>query len=838
MMNKKVFSMILALSMLVSVYAFPISGHAALGIEHEAQVSKLNAFGILTGYPDTNYKASDNVSAKEFVTAAYKLAGIDFDFTGTMASKFGFKADDKSITIQNAVAVLLTALNYSEEAEYYGGYPNGYNKVASNNKLLDGIAGGSAGNNLTKDSMAVLLYNALDLDVLEPGGYSNGFITYSHTDKTVMENLKIYEGKGIVTGTQYTSINGCSKAGGNEIIIDDTEHYSLGKTYADELFGYSVEYYYNDDDELLWIDTRNNMTVTRVAEIDIISFEESGISFYNENDRKKSYSFDNATFTYNGKSVKNLDFESFVPSSGYINIIDNDNDGKAEVVSSKSYEYYLVSEKNVSNETVNDYEVNRQISLNPNDYDSIKIIKDGKTISFSEIEENDIIAVMKSDDSGGVVRAFVSTYKPVSGNIKATSSGYIKIDDTVYDVSTAYEGTTLSTGKSGVFYFDINGNIVRFIQGKNTTSQYAYLISAYIADNGEDCYMRFLTAGGNIEEHLVYRKVRYNGESISPKTLFSKISSDGTTEKQLITYSLNSDGAVNKVETANKNNLYSGKDEPLNCFAQYFQGHGRYRKNNMCFNSKYLIDADTPIFVVPSSREKADYEVRYAASLTNGTSYYISVYDIDEYMTAGAIVLDEIASDPEQLKAKRSIIVDNILIGINDDDEQIVILEGYQQGSKITLKTKDQPYLKDSEGRYYSLGKTEGYTELYRGDVIQASLDSDGNLLAFRTLYKADESKKKLVIAPNETPNEYEEGGNVNEFADLFILHGEVTSRSSNVLVVESDTKRAHKITNGVSVYIVEGRGVEKGTTSDIYVYDEVYLHTYQGNLQEVIIYR
>ena len=156
----------------------------------------------------------------------------------------------------------------------------------------------------------------------------------------------------------------------------------------------------------------------------------------------------------------------------------------------------------------------------------------------------------------------------------------------------------------------------------------------------------------------------------------------------------------------------------------------------------------------------------------------------------------------------------------------------------MTLKTKDIPVLKDSEGKYYSLGEEDGYTQLSSGDIIQTSVDSDGYLTAFRTLYKADETKKKLVIADNNTPNEYEEGGNANEFSDLFVLHGEVTSRSANILVVESDTKRAHRITNGVSVYVVEGENVEKGTTSDICVYDEVYLHTYQGNLQEIVIYR
>ncbi len=837
MMNKRILGIILTISMLASLLSFNITAQAAIGIEHEAQVSKLNAFGILTGYPDTNYKATATVTAKDFTDAAYKLSGRNGDFTAEMASKFGFGAEDKTITMQNALAVLLTALDYGYEADAQGGYPSGYIKVASTYGLLEGTSL-AATDNLTNDAMAVILYNALELDAIEIG-YANGYPSYSKDDETVMEKLDIYEGKGIVTGTEYAAMNGCAKAGNGEIIIDNETRYALGKTYAESLFGYSVDFYYNEDKELLWIDARSNMTVSKVAEIDVIEFDENGIRFEYDTNKKKKYLFDNTVFVYNGVSVDNPDLSTFVPTSGYITIVDNNNDNRADVISCEAYEHYLVSEKNENNISINDYEMNRSISLNPNDYKSVKIVKEGKVISFADINKNDVIAVMRTENSSGdVLKVIVSTYKSVTGTVKSTSAGYVKIDSDVYDVSTAYEGAALSTGKTGTFYFDVNGNIIRFIKGKSTTSQYAYLISAYIAENGEDCYVEFLTAGNTIEERKISKKVKHNSGSITPSALCEKLAGDGSTTKQLITYSLNGAGEVSELNLANKNNMYSGNDEASELFSQYFQGHGRYRKNNMCFNSKYLIDADTPIFIVPASREKEDYEIRYASNLTNGTSYYISVYDIDEFMTAGAIVLDEVASDPESLKSKRSVIVEDVTIGINEDDEPIVMVEGYQQGSRVTLKTRDIPVLKDSEGKYYSLGDETGYTQLSAGDIIQTSVDADGYLVAFRTLYKADEAKKKLVIADNTTPNEYEEGGNANEFADLFVLFGEVTSRSANILVVESDTKRAHRITNGASVYIVEGETVEKVTTSDICVYDEVYLHTYQGNLQEVVIYR
>lgn len=839
MMNKRILGIILTISMLLSMCEFSLTAQAALGIEHEEEVSKLNAFGILTGYPDTSYKASSTVSAKDFVNAAYKTAGLSGDFTSAMAQKFGFDAADNTITVQAAAAVLLSALSYDAETELYGGFPEGYIKVSSTNGLLVGIKL-SLNENLTNDAMAVMLYNALEINAMKLS-YSNGQRVYTKDDETVMNKLGIYEAKGIITGTEYAALDGSSKASGNEIKINDDKSYGLGRTYADELFGYSVEFYYNDDDELLWIEPRKNMTAIKVAEVDVTNLSTDKIVYkYDDTSKKKTYLIDdNATFVYNGISIENPDLTEFVPISGYVTIIDNNNDNKADVISCEAYEHYLVSEKNDNNISINDYETGRTFSLNPDDYNSMKIIKNGQIVSYSDIVVGDVIAVVRSDEAvGAILKVYVSSYKAVSGTVKAISDSYIKIGSEVYEIGTGYEGTALSVGRIGTFYFDINGNLIRCVKGQGTTSQYAYLMSIYVGDDGSTCYIQFLTAGNSIEEHQISSKVKYNNSTLSAVDVCRKLRTGDSVNKQLITYSLNSDGEVNKLETANQNNMYSGLDKESDDFSLYFQGHGRYRKNNLCFNSKYLIDADTPIFIVPASREKEDYEIRYAASLTNGTSYYVSVYDIDEFMTAGAIVLDEVASDPESLKAKRCIIVEKISYSVNDDEDDIIIVEGYQQGSKITLKTKDEDLLKDSEGKYYSLGCKDGYEQVSAGDIIQASVDANGYLVAFRTLYKADEEKKKLVIADNDTPNEYEEGGNVNEFSDMFVLHGTVVSRTSGILVVDSDTKRAHRITSGAGVYIVDGKSIEKGTTSDICIDDEVYLHTYQGNLQEVVIYR
>ena len=64
------------------------------------------------------------------------------------------------INYNEAVRMLLSALGYDIMAQNNGGYPSGYTRVASDNKLNDGL-GGISTTALTKPEVAVILYNAL-----------------------------------------------------------------------------------------------------------------------------------------------------------------------------------------------------------------------------------------------------------------------------------------------------------------------------------------------------------------------------------------------------------------------------------------------------------------------------------------------------------------------------------------------------------------------------------------------------------------------------------------------------------------------------------------------------
>ncbi len=254
----------------------------------------------------------------------------------------------------------------------------------------------------------------------------------------------------------------------------------------------------------------------------------------------------------------------------------------------------------------------------------------------------------------------------------------------------------------------------------------------------------------------------------------------------------------------------------------------------MCFNSKYLLDSTIPIFVIPYNDDKEDYTIMDSASLINNTTYDIAVYDIDDYMYASCVVLKENFAEPENMRSKRSLIITDVFSGVNDDDEKMISLEGYQQGGKVSYSVNNIE-MKDNRGKYY-------IRELKAGDIVQVSVDVKGDVRAVQLLFKADE-QKLAIAAGSDTPNKYWEGGTL-VMPDLWVSFGTITGRNTNVLLVDADgndsvvSKDPHKFASATNVYVYENSRVYPSNKNDIFDGDTVYVQEYQGNLHEVVIMR
>ncbi len=824
-MKKRIISMFLALS-LITVFIPAAAVHAELGFKHEMQVSLMTALGIAPLY-SASYDADANVSVKDFFSCAYKVTGGDAGDISAAAKRYNLSEESSTISVASAVRIMVDISGYDK---ILGMYSNNYYTLAATMGMTNDIVVKQNINEpLTYDQMIMLFWNTLNMDAV----IFNGNGTYSFSDKTIMEYyLKIYEGSGVLNANNIIAVDGGKKSGTGEIRIDD-EYYFTGNTITEHLIGNNVKFYYYDNERekvLKWIEptSSKNKTAT-IYGADVVSADDASV-VYNDGSKDRSLKLENDyQIIYNGKVVLNGEIEiKNIMSLNSVNyFIDNNNSGKYNIVIINDYEYYLVDAVSADNYIVNDYIARTTIELGGTSTDTLTVYENGIKTTPDAITAGKVIAVAKSADLSVVNVEILSGV--VSGEITSLDSETIIIAGTEYDISPSYAGDELKVGKSGTFYFDKYGRVVRCSGLKESSSQYGYLLRFYRGEDDPegDGVAEILTAQGKTEKFVVRSSLSVNDEKCEITEAFNRVEKD-----QLIVYKVNGEGKIVKMNTANK--LYMGRDTSTKEFSVHFKGAGKYRKNNMCFNSKYLIDSTTPVFVVPYNGEKDDYTIMDPSTLVNNVTYDISVYDIDDYMYASCIVLKENFSEPENLRSKRSLIITKTAVGIDEDDERIIRIEGYQQGAKVSYSVKNTE-MQDNRGRYY-------VKDLDEGDIVQVGIDTKGNVAAVQLLFKADE--ESLVIARGtDTPNKYWEGGTL-VMPDLSVSVGTVTDRNVNVLIADTDgnastvTKEPHKFAAATNVYVYEKGRISVSNKNNILTGDTVYIQEYQGNLHEVVIIR
>ena len=127
---------------------------------YDKALSLCSALGIITGYEDGSVKPDSKVTRAEMASIVLRM--LDLTSTSTYQNGFtdvtsshwaadqiqtaleaniisgmgdGTFVPDGEVTYAQVCVMLVNAMNYQDDAEYYGGYPNGYIKVAGMSDL-------------------------------------------------------------------------------------------------------------------------------------------------------------------------------------------------------------------------------------------------------------------------------------------------------------------------------------------------------------------------------------------------------------------------------------------------------------------------------------------------------------------------------------------------------------------------------------------------------------------------------------------------------------------------------------------------------------------------------
>ena len=565
------------------------------GSKTEEAVTVLSKLGVINGYEDGSFRPANNVTRAEFTAMLLRTRGMATlgstslenppfpDVTDPSVSwaignirtardlkiingyEDGTFRPNNTVTYEEAFTMIVRGLGYGEmgiAAEGSAWYTK-YLSTATQLRFLDG-AGGQIGTPATRETIAKMLYNCLEVRIAE-----NNEIT----ERTILEaDLGLTKNKGFIASNAEISLSSPdANLRTDEIQITapnekgkmETLTYKVDKPeeYADML-GAQVEFYYSMDrnTNIRTVVMANvEKTVTVELEADTIEADEcnsTSVAYYASETAKRLTTLnieDESIVVYNGQlygaDAESSTYEIFwdemgdeaIPRIGSMKLLDRNGDKKYDIVFVDSYEAYIVSTATTSTKTIVDNNLRKGLSSNRIvlDIDDtskvVKIVdKTGKDVAFSTIKTGSVVCVKESNPSNGgtqVVTAVVCN-DSVTGTVKGVNSdGTIKIDGKTYKFSelapwvNPIEGAEATMnqpemGDKGKFYLDMNGNIIGYDKTEQTSNmQYAYLMSA---DKGKDkndplkevLVLRMITQAGTKTAYYAYDKTKLNGEVI------------------------------------------------------------------------------------------------------------------------------------------------------------------------------------------------------------------------------------------------------------------------------------------------------------------------------------
>lgn len=459
-----------------------------------------------------------------------------------------------AITVNEACAVIGRILGYDEYALRNGGYAQGYIKAATRVSLLSGAK--NENGVLTYQGVARMLVNALDAPMFVPNVFNSiGTVEYIFDEGTTVltEYFDATQIKGTVTANEYSYISG-ALAGSNHIAIDGKKLSLRYEAYKDFL-GYEVKAYYNNDNELLYMGIKEG-SVDTVDLSQVVSVSgENGITIrYEADGDTKSISFLKSDVIYNGKVVpsNSVRADMFDVDGGEIVKLSS---GR---VIARAYTdmiaYGIDTEEEVISDKYSPYD--KALRLKNTDYYTITDTN-GHEIKLEDIKTGSVLSVAKSLD--GKIAYIIASEKKITGTVQSvTDSGnetVLEVAGLSYKTANRHKNWTdkLGAGKSGTFYIDAFGKICDFESGEKENTV-GYLIAMDYAGGGISKKLQAAIMVGTSEKYVLYNladRVKVNGTPEKDHSVIRGIFyPEGSFVQQAILFSTNSEGKINKINTA------------------------------------------------------------------------------------------------------------------------------------------------------------------------------------------------------------------------------------------------------------------------------------------------
>jgi|GEM_PF-1263676 len=934
-MNKRSISLIV--SLLILIYTFQISAADIqeiqdapimsaepvesvtdiMGIPQQEHFEFLSALGIIKGDADGNFYPDAYITRAELATVMCRITGQDglkADVNNMLYKDVpsdywayneimilsnqkilggdtdGYFVPEGRVLTEHAAKVLVNILGYTLQAESWGSYPNGYLAVAKNLGILKNV-NAEMGKPLNRSQIAVMICNALDVDIVQQTGYGSN-PTFSKEDgKTLLtERMKVYHDEGILEATSVTTLTEESSLRDGEVQING-KIYLTGSVNADKYLGYYIKYYYKElDKDLLQlvyikIDPKNNNTLEIDSE-NIERADRTNIYYFLDKDGKN---IKNAKISpiacmiYNGKAFPDFTIRELMPEMGKVVLIDHDDDDEYDIVLVTEYKTVVLrSIFSDQNELVlmDRYDSSRNVTIDTKNSD-IEVYKDGEKISINNLEEWDVLNIITSDHGSfkkSKVKIIINSV-PVGGEIQEESDEHVVISGFRFKIAKSYQNLVkanrapkLTVQKAGTFYLNLYGEIAAMKEISMST--YGYLTKIAIPkglDNNP--LIKVYTIDGVFSEFVCSEKMAVNDlpQSLSLKKklieggLCKEVEEDViVTVPQLIKFKLDEDSKVVHLYTAadltangtrdtsgltddeieeNARNSYFAKRDAENndIFRLCYKGEVNYR-GSVTFSGKVYPTSETKIFVVPEDKtEEKSFQIQSINDLSYDASYNIESYDESVFNVPKVMVINLEGAgsqdgDTDKLKKSSFVVVQGVGKAIINDEECTVI-KGLQNGNTVKLPFTAEVESKKTSGwancsynKYKHLDDMKPSDTINFGDILQVTQDTSGNVTYITEWYDLS-----LGIFKSKSSEEYRQ-----DWRTVIAGQVEYVGNGGNYIIVNDRYFYSYDLTRNPVITVVEldKKIVRPGVRSEIFQDDYVVMRIRETAVHEVVVFK
>lgn len=801
--------------------------------------------------------------------AAGIAQAVQYGFLDATDSKF---YPNKNASYEDVAKWALRVLNYDVIM--------GNNKatfVARNLGVFDGI--NQEGDYVTLGKFMRILENVLNAEFAELNISGSGVNYTKNETKTFLNeryNISIQE--GILTGYKYSSLYGDIDLEPGKVQINRAE-FDIAEELSVDYVGNNVCAYVtgekNNQIITLWLDEGRNKTY-EVKKEDYTSFELSQIT-YNKTKRIKldnniRVMRNNLFDGYYGRNILNL-----LSQTDKIVVIDNNGDGKGDLIKVYKYTYYLAKSVSVVSENI--IFANDGGALDMGNGNTTEFIFEGKVVDpYKDIKANDVLTALEGYRNNGE-RIFVAEISRdiVEGSILESSSddiGPYYIIDNEYkqhlsDELKAYmtnHGIDSYLGAYVLAYIGNDGKIVSI--KKESAFKYGYIMNA-IGDSFQGtAAIRIYNDEGIVKELdfaekvIVYNSSNLNGKKVDAYNAYSELYTDGVIKNEMIAYSLNADGLVNRIAFAIDRTLYKPETitYPLTLDLNYTptgESDANARVYRGVLASKYVMNGNTPVFVVPSPEtSNVEDEKLYQKKTSSWSENYfnpsevIKAYNMSKFYQPQFYVINgEVATNISQGEGKvHFYVIDDVSTVYNQEEDTIEKAISYYDNKTYKTVSISKDVIISKQGYYCDVSNVD---QLKNGDIIQVHINSVGQIDVLTVYFRISERNTKAYGMYYYDDEISTEGTTytidaTSSMPSIGVVFGKAKASEGNRVIVGTVGDTESPVSVGGSVYgdpyyVVYDTETEKctpATFADILPDDVVVMRKYYNHVQDVIIIR